>query len=186
MSGSSLFELSDSDIQEVGADNTILGVLQNFGNRLQDELRHSLQSKIMTITPKGLEQSIVFDINVLGSGYQFELTMNDYWKFIDKGVQGVGGIKKNGGFWLLKNNTSEYRFTDKKPPLSALEPWSNAQGTNPFVVQNSVFRKGIKATNFYSDVVDENLVKDLIKDLEKAGAREVVISLKNSISGNNN
>ena len=42
--------IPDNELQEVGGKNTIAGVLQNFGNRLQDELRTSLQSKITTIT----------------------------------------------------------------------------------------------------------------------------------------
>lgn len=178
--------LSDSDLVDGGQVKTILGVLQDFGNKVQDDLTQSLKNKITTVTPKGLEQSIVFDIKVLGSEYQFELKMNDYWKFVDKGVQGSGGVKKDGRAWASKNSTSPYRFNDKKPPISELEPWSNAQGINPFIVQQSVFRKGIRATNFFTDVVDENLINDLIKNLEEVGARNVAISLKNSISGTSN
>ena len=44
--------IPDNELQEVGEKNTIAGVLHNFGNRLQDELRTSLQSKITTITPQ--------------------------------------------------------------------------------------------------------------------------------------
>lgn len=177
--------IDDKDLQDVGKQNTISGVLQDFGNMLQDQLRLSLQSNITTITPKGLEQSIVFDIKVLGTGYQFELLMDDYWKFVDKGVQGVGGTKKDGSVWFKKNNTSPFSYTTKAPPIEALSAWSNAQGVNPWVVQRSVFHKGTKATNFYSDVVDQDLVSGLIKDLEKAGGREIEISLKNALDGNN-
>lgn len=178
--------INDSDLQDVGKKNTISGVLQDFGNMLQDKLRLSLQSKITTITPKGLEQSIVFDIKVLGTGYQFELLMDDYWKFVDKGVQGVGGTKKNGTQWFKKNVTSPFSYTTKAPPIEELKPWSNAQGVNPFVVQRSVFHRGTKATNFYSDVVDQTLIDGLIKDIEEAGGREIEISLKNALNGNNN
>lgn len=184
--------LSDSDLIEVGESKTIVGVLQDFGNRLQKELRKSLQSKITTVTPKSLEQSIVFDIKVLASSYQFELKMNDYWEFVDKGVQGVGGVKKDGSSWLPKNSTSPFRFgTGNFSGTGAqfresTNKWANNNGANPFVVRQSIFKRGTKATNFYSDVVDENLTKDLIKNLEEAGAREVQISLKNVISGNSN
>jgi hypothetical protein len=183
----SILGLSDSEISQIGVENTILGVLQDFGNKLQKELRDNLDSKINTQTAQLLRQSIVFDITVLGSGYQFELLMNDYWKFVDKGVQGAGGVMKNGTAWVVKNLSSPYRFSQKKPPLSALAMWSNNQGANPFVVQRSVFHKGTKATNFFSEVVDNpELVNTLIKDLEKAGAREVEINLKNAINGISN
>ena len=177
---------SDDDLKELGQEKTILGVLQDFGNKLQEDLRNSLQSKITTLTPKTLEQSIVFDIKVLGTAYQFELKMEDYWEFVDKGVQGVGGFKKSGGAWSSKNSTSPFSYRDKKPPLSELEEWSYYQGANPYVVQNSVYHKGTKATNFYSEVVDGNLVNQLMMDLEEAGAREVEISLKNGLNGNSN
>jgi hypothetical protein len=184
--GDNILGLSDSDLIEVGGGKTIIDVLQDFGDKLQKDLVNSLRDKITTITPKLLQQSIVFDIKVLASSYQFELKMNDYWEFVDKGVQGVGGVKKDGSSWLRKNSTSPFSYRDKKPPISELTAWSNAQGANPFAVQNSIFHRGTKATNFYTDVVDDNLTKDLIKNLEDAGAREVQISLKNGISGNSN
>ncbi len=177
----------DKDLQDVGKENTISGVLQNFGNKLQDALKANLRESVAesgAITARSLEGSIIFDIKVLGTGYQFELKMNDYWEFVDQGVQGVGGVKKNGTRYFPKNTTSEFRFNQKKPPLSALEEWSYFQGVNPFVVQNSVFHKGTKATNFYSDVVDEELFDQLNKELAAAGAKEISITLKNTFNGN--
>lgn len=176
--------ISDKDLQTVGKENTISGVLQNFGNKLQDALRLNLQQDITTVTPKSLEQSIVFDIKVLGTGYKFELKMNDYWEFVDKGVQGVGGVKKDGSRYFSKNTTSPFTYRDKKPPLSALQEWSYFQGVNPFIVQNSVFHRGTKATNFYSDVVDQQLFDKLSEELAEAGAREINITLKNTFNGN--
>lgn len=189
----SILGLSDSDLIEVGAENTILGVLQDFGNKLQKELRDNLDSKITTVTPKGLEQSIQFNITVLGTGYQFELLMNDYWKFVDEGVQGVGGVKKDGSLWMLKNITSPFRFgtgnfsgTGEEFKKST-DLWANNNGANPFVVRQSIFMRGTKGNNFFSEVVDNpELVNNLIKDLEKAGAREIEINLKNAINGISN
>lgn len=178
-----LLGIEDKDLIELGEKNTIAGVLQDFGNRLQDDLRKNLQREITTITPKTLEQSIIFDIKFLGSSYRFELKMEDYWEFVDKGVQGVGGVTKSGRRYIKKNNTSPFSFRDKKPPIRELEKWSYNNGVNPFVVQNSVFRKGIRATNFYSDVVDNKLVDELVNRLEEVGAREVEISLKNMFDG---
>jgi len=172
--------IPDDELIEIGAENTIVGVLQNFGNKLQDSLRKSLQSKVTTVTPKSLEQSIVFDVTFLGSQYSFELTMNDYWKFIDKGVQGAGGTMADGRQWIKKNNDSEFRFRKLRPPLDDIESWSRSNTINPFVAQRSVFRRGIEKTNFYSDIVDDKLIADLNKDLAKAGGREVAITLKKS------
>ena len=189
----SILGLSDSEISELGVENTILGVLQDFGNKLQKELRDNLDSKITTQTAQLLRQSIVFDITVLGSGYQFELLMNDYWKFVDKGVQGVGGVKKDGSAWVLKNITSPFRFGTGNFSGTGAEfkrstdLWANNNGANPFVVRQSIFMRGTKGNNFFTEVVDNpELVNNLIKDLEKAGAREVEINLKNAINGISN
>jgi len=185
----SLLGIEDKDLVTLGKENTIAGVLQDFGNKLQADLRKNLQKEITSITPKTLEQSIIFDIKFLGTNYQFELKMEDYWEFVDKGVQGVGGVSKSGLFsYVKKNNTSPFSFkkNGKKPPISALEPWAYNNGVNPFVVQNSVFYRGIRATNFYSDVVDNKLAEDLVNRLEEVGAKEITISLKKAFDGDSN
>ena len=181
--------IPDKDLKTIGKQNTISGVLQNFGNKLQKTLKQNLQEDSElngTTTARSLEQSIVFDVKVLGSGYKFELKMNDYWEFVDLGVQGVGGIKEDGTRYFNKNTTSPFFYRDKKPPLSALEEWSYFQGANPFVVQNSIFHKGTKATHFYTDVVNQSLIDQLNKDLADAGAKEINITLKNTFNGNSN
>lgn len=180
---SNLFDLDDSELQGLGDDETISGVLQNFGNELQEALRRSLDTAVHGITAQTLKQSVLFDIQFLNSSYEFELKMEDYWEFVDKGVQGVGGVRSDGGAWINKNTTSPFRYKDKKPPLSALTEWARVNQYNPFALRESIFRQGKAATNFFSDIVDEDLIKDLTKKLEKAGAREIEISLKNTIDG---
>ena len=186
---SNLFELDDSELQELGDDETISGVLQNFGNELQESLRRSLDTAVHGITAQALKQSVLFNIQFLNSAYQFELTMEDYWQFVDKGVQGVGGVKKDGTAWMPKNTTSPFRFGSGNFSGTGAQfrertnRWANDNGANPFVVRQSIFNRGTKATNFFTNIVDEDLIKDLTKKLEKAGAREVEISLKNTING---
>lgn len=186
------FGIPDKDLQNVGKENTISGVLQNFGNKLQKTLKQNIQEDRElsgNLSSGTLEQSIIFDIKVLGTGYSFELKMADYWEFVDLGVQGVGGIKEDGTRYFNKNNTSPFFYRDKKPPLSALTEWSYFQGANPFVVQNSIFHKGMRATRFYSDVIsldNREEISRLNKELAEAGAKEINISLKNSFNGNSN
>ena len=184
--GHSVLGIPDDQLQGLGDNDTVSGVLQNFGNDVMDELRKNLQQRITTVTPKSLEQSIVFDIKFLGRKVQFQLKMNDYWEFVDLGVQGAGGVKKDGTPWIVKNSTSPFSFTTKRPPISSLAQWSNANQVNPFVVQQSVFRKGTRPTFFFSDVVDTQLITDLVSDLEKAGAKEIATSIKNNLNGTSN
>ena len=182
---------SDEDLIEAGK-HTISGVLQDFGNKLQDDLRRSLQQKITTVTPKTLEQSIVFDIKFLGSSYSFKLKMEDYWKFVDEGVQGIGGVKADGTAWIPNNTSSQFRFgTGNFKGTGAqfkesTDKWANNNGFNPFALRKSIFHRGTRATNFYSEVVDQKLIDDLVKDLERVGGREIEISIKNSFNGVSN
>ena len=54
---SNLFDLDDSELQFIGEENTISGVLQNFGNELQESLRRSLDTAVHGITSQALKQS---------------------------------------------------------------------------------------------------------------------------------
>jgi hypothetical protein len=61
---SNLFELDDSELQGLGDDETISGVLQNFGNELQESLRRSLDTAVHGITAQALKQSVLFQYSI--------------------------------------------------------------------------------------------------------------------------
>jgi len=156
----------------------IQDVLIEWGNEVIGKLKASLTAKTSTGTSKQLDQSlVVLPIELGDSKFTLKFQAEDYWKFINEGVRGVGGQKKDGSVWTQKGGASPYTFRDKKPPTEALSLWAYAKGLNVWVVQNSIFHKGIKPTHFWDDVVNQNLVKDLVKRLEKAGAKEVELIL---------
>ncbi len=167
----------DSELNSIPSDSTIGGILQNFGNEIQKELRESLQSKGSENTAV-LGQSIIFDIEFLGSAYIFELKMEKYGDFIDEGVEGVGGNKSDGTAYSKVQTSGRFSFKQgKKPPL--FKEWSQSKGVNPFAVRESIFRKGIKANNWYSEVMNDTKIAKLIKKIEIAGAQEISISISN-------
>jgi len=180
----------DSELENVG-DDSVSGVLQNFGNKLQHALRESLRNKVHGITPKNLEQSIVFDVDFQNNVYTFELLMEDYGTFLDEGVQGVGGVhktdteySKKGSLFVNKGQGSRFKYSTKKPPLnqsaingSSLRQYSAANGLNMYALRESIFRQGIKPTHFYSDVVNQSLLDELTTKLEKAGAKGIELEL---------
>lgn len=161
-----------------GNGQSIQDVLIEWGNEVIGKLKASLTAKTSTGTTKQLDQSlVVLPIELGDSKFTLKFQAEDYWKFINEGVRGVGGQKKDGSVWTQKGGASPYTFRDKKPPTEALSLWAYAKGLNVFAVQNSVFHKGIKPTHFWDEVINENLVKDLVKRLEKAGAKEVELIL---------
>jgi len=104
-----------------------------------------------------LLDSITADIEQIDGEYDFVVDMESYGEFIDAGVNGTE-----------QNNNSRFSYKDKKPPLAAISPWAKARGLNPYAVQNSIYRKGIKGINFFYDVMDYEVSKiaDYIAEAE--------------------
>jgi len=170
----------DSDLISSGA-NSIQDTLLTWGNEVVDKLKKSLRAKISEGTSDGLQNSmIVLPIEIGESRFTLMFQSKDYWKFIDKGVSGAGGNKADGSAWVNKGAGSPFSYRDKKPPVnfssldgSSLLQWSFNKGYSEYAVRESVFHSGIKATHFWTDVINKSLVKDLVKRLEKAGAKNV-------------
>lgn len=178
----------DNELTTEG-NSTVGGILQEFGNLLQSSLVNSLFEKGSSDTAK-LSQSIIFDIDFSGNAWSFQLSMEDYGKFIDQGVQGIGtrdgSETKNSYLNVAPNSPFRYQPTlEGKPSVSHFTNWAARKGLSAFAVRESVWRKGIKPNHFYSSIVDENLINELVKNLEQFGAvaleKEIADSIKGSI-----
>lgn len=168
----------------------IQDVLIEWGNEVIDKLQASLIAKQSSNTTLNLYSSlVVLPIELGDSKFTLKFQAEDYWKFINEGVQGAGDNQTIDGresksFWTNKAPQSPYSFKDKRPPVNysningqSLAQWAHNKGINKYAVQESIFRSGIKPTHFWDDVINQNLVKDLVKRLEKAGAKEVELVL---------
>lgn len=105
-----------------------------------------------------------------GSSLMFEILMEDYATFVDKGVSGT----------KIKYDTP-YSYTDKMPPPSALDKWTVRKGIAPrddkgrfmprktlqFLIARSIYRDGIKPSLFYTEPYHKYL-KNISKRLEKS------------------
>lgn len=186
----------DSEIESAG-DDSIGGILQEFGNFLQTSLVTSLFDKGAADTGT-LEQSIVFDIDFTGNAWTFQLSMEDYGKFIDQGVQGIGGERKTdslfgkgmkGDSYLNSAPQSPFKFGSGNFSKTGADftrktnEWAYRKGLNPFAVRSSLFRTGLKPNHFYSDIVDENLINELVKNLELKGARILEKEIADTLRG---
>lgn len=181
----------DNELEFKG-NKTLSGVLQDFGNDLQESLRLNLASKVKGFSSKQLEQSILFDVDLDGGIYRFELKLAHYYKFIDKGVQGKGGQRKSdslfsgekaGSVFQNKGQGSEFSFKTLRPPTDALRLFANIAGLNVYALKESIFQKGIKANHFYSEIVTDELINDLIKDISKAYKKAIELDLVDTFKG---
>ena len=93
--------------------------------------------------------------------------------YINKGVKGTISQSKAPG--------SPYSFKNKKPPL--FKEWSYRKGLNPFAVQQSVFKKGIRKRPFwdkaYNTITQGDIFELLKRDLATAGRTATTEEIKN-------
>jgi len=178
----SLFAQNDSELDFGGGQDSMAEVLQKWGNKVQDALIKSVQDNTRKGGTGHLQQSIkALPVQFQDQTWTLQFTAADYWEFINEGVSGVGGQNKSKGTaFVNKAPQSPFKFRDKKPPLrfgTGLSLWANTYGFNQYAIRESIFREGIRATHFFDKVINQELVKGLVKELEKAGAKEVEIVL---------
>jgi hypothetical protein len=108
-----------------------------------------------------------------------EFTLADYWEFVDAGVKGKGGTRKKPNAkgettWRLKKVTnSKFKYRNKKPPAKVFDSWlyrRGIQGRNAkgqfitrkslmYMIANSVYHTGIETTHFFTDALDNEVLK---------------------------
>lgn len=100
----------------------------------------------------------------------FDILMEDYGTFVDKGVSGV----------VTKYNTP-YSYKDKMPPPTKLDKWIVKRGIAPrdeqgrfikrkslqFLIARSIYRKGIAPSLFFTNAY-KTAIMNLDKRLEKS------------------
>lgn len=88
-----------------------------------------------------------------------------YGEFVDKGVKGSKST-------YPESSESPFKYTTKRPPASVFEKWSKDAGIKgrdkktgrfitrkslSFIIANSIFRKGIRASLFFTKPFEEAL-----------------------------
>jgi len=180
----------DDEITDEPSRTSLTGVLHLFGKELQERLVNSLAGE--GLVDSNLAQSIRYTVTPTGEGgFRFELLFDDYGNYLDEGVQGKGGRKASGGSWRNKGGGSRFKFNDKRPPLrskdgdptKSLEVWANTRGINKWAVQESIFRQGIKANHWFSDVIDSGIVNELTEALEQYGVKQIELDIVENLKG---
>ena len=139
--------------------------LKRFGDDVIIGARSNLKRKDKN-TSGELSRSLDYDLRVSKQSFSLEFGWEDYGKFIDEGVKGVGGTKADGTKWKLKRVFgSSFRYKNKRPPISAFNGWTIRRGIAPrdskgrfqkrksllFAIANSVYHTGLETTHFFTD-----------------------------------
>jgi hypothetical protein len=150
-------------------------ILRNFKPYAKTTSRNTLYNDmdyLVTSSTKGVQIEFIFG------------GAEDYWQFVDKGVQGAGSDNRRG-------RGSPFKFKDKMPPRKAIDRWvvtkplkaarKNGKFTSRkslvFAIQKTIFERGLATTKFftrpletqidkYADKIANALVEDALEKLK--------------------
>jgi hypothetical protein len=148
--------------------------LADWLNESIRKMQKNLDTKNINNTGS-LRQSLGRNIgkNVVERGgfIQGKIEALDYWQEVDEGVQGA---------MPNQNTTSSLKYKSKMPPLEDILFWVKtklpARGDDletALNIQQGIFRKGKKATNFASSVVNEKSIEELTELLAEKLAEDM-------------
>jgi|GEM_PF-6570602 len=170
--------------------NTIQA-LQKLGNNVVKEGKGILKKKKKTTSGNTLFN----DFDYLVTKQQDSVTLEfefggaeDYWQFVDEGVRGVGGFKGSG---RARGQGSPFKFSSKMPPRQPLMQWIKNKPLKgrdkkgrfikresfAFLIQRSIFQRGLERTQFFSKPFTEQLNKQT-DNITEAFADDLEIALE--------
>ena len=193
--------------------NLVEDILWNYANKISEALIDSL-IKHNVYGAGTFAQSIEpIPIRVMGKEYVMEIKMDEIWKFINEGID--GWAQSRGSEYKYKKNGKPIPITAMKRFISTAEispamnirkgrlasKVKNKQLSKAIKKQNkeddlnsaawaigyNIKKKGLKKTNFATEVFEGELIKDMQKELLTTLGKEIVIEIKKDIkNGNNN
>ena len=190
------FEASDigqSDDPTLIIQNTVTDVLVKFINGVKAQLQENLNATSKT-GQQSLYNSIQVNVEPLGDTISVQLVMNDYWKYVDKGVKGRKSTYAESSAspfqYPASPKSSSGKFQNslqlwiaQKPiqvrtsPEQSGRQVRNINASIAYAMRSSIIDKGIRATNFFSSVINEQSLQTLTDQLEKQLGKKVEIGL---------
>ena len=172
-------------------------ILENYKQIIIDALADSLE-KNDRIAQGLLVQSISINIRSFATNMVMEISMADYWKFVDKGVDGTkrsqgspykfkkGNIKQAAvKKFALNRGITSYRKPDGTVIFNTKKDLKDRKGksismdkkfkTLYWLIGRGIARNGIKPTNFVDEAFDNNILDNMSRDLSTALGREILI-----------
>ena len=174
-------------------EKSIYQTLEDFGNKVQSDLRKSLVDKRSNAS-KNLSQSIAFNVKFKSdTEIQFKLELDRYYEAVDKGrgkatKKGVIPLKESIYQWIIQKGIP---VTSNRGNLTAkgagkklgvgqpkLRSMIETQRRNmAYLIARKINRFGTKGNNFYSAVVNDSLFDDLQIDLSDSFKKDVLIDI---------
>lgn len=124
----------------------------NVGNKVTADLREYIQKNASNTG--ALAQSVVYFPT---GALSFEIQADDYYKFVDQGVNGIG-----------QNLGSQFSF--KTPFVSynmakAIQEWKGLDMSHAFAIATNIKQRGLKPKHITESVITDELLERIAKDL---------------------
>lgn len=161
---------------------SVTQALNDFGSYIVQQSRTNLTKGGKKYTGD-LYDSLKYNVKESKNSFQLDISMIDYGKFIDKGVEGAGGVRKTtskfnssnnkGKIWKKKGKGSMYKF-GKSGGISSkhFKSWAEYKGLSPFAVAKAVYHQGLETTNFITTPF-ERAFKRLPEEITEAYGLEI-------------
>ena len=151
--------------------------LNEFSDNIVKDAKANLEKSGKVDTGKLKDTLKNMGAKVSKNSIEIGIMMLPYGAFVDKGVRGVGGVRKQtstfkktnnkGKLWKQKGKGSPYSFKEGvKPSVKHFIQWSEKRGLSPYAVRESVYHQGIEPNHFLEKAVKENInnLSTVIKD----------------------
>jgi len=172
-----------------------------YWNGVVVRVRESLESVRPKQTGLTSQSILAFNKNLVSSrgpsSLKMEIHMPEHYKYLDEGVQGAKPTKG-------RTNSGRFRYTKKIPPIHGpgkILNWMQARQIVPkeykkgtkgtektkmferlaWAISWSIFREGLQQTNFFSNVINDDLLKDFEEKLTEFAGQQVFLDIETSI-----
>ena len=187
-SGKKLTDLQRQALPEFGAnlaegaiDNKSYAIVKKWLDGVIKLAKQNLANS-GAIASDSLSASIDFEpISLTDTSFVVAIVANDYWKFVDLGVKGAKSSSR------APNSPFQYR--DKRPPIRPLQEWIAfksipLQGRDKIAANRSfainiarkISREGLRATNFMSNAVTEDMVAVLTENIAEVLGKSISVA----------
>ena len=174
--------------------------LDSFWQQVVDDLRASLIDvgrNASGNTGESIGEFNTKPVSITSNGFTITLGMPDYYEYLDEGVSGAVNNK----------NRSRFKYTNKMPPIKAIRRFMINRGIVPknysqirkgkgtkaqkrknvddalnglaFAIARKIYENGTKTTNFYSNVVNDELITSFENKLLGFYEGQIIDIIKN-------
>ena len=176
-----------------------------FGKYVVQQSRSNLTRKKKNAS-KELYNSLSYDIKQSKNSFEFSISMEDYWAFLDYGVTGADpsfkGKDKNGNPKSFNRSQKGFRFGSGNFKGKGgqwekrIDQWMYSRGIQPrdkdsgkfmkretvnYLIRRSIYNLGTEATNFFS-LPFERAFKSLPDEIVNAYGLDMEALLQNAIN----